>query len=254
MIQSAVKRLEARGFSPSSIRVIYSVAAMMFGAAVDDKVIPATPCRKIKLPKPDSAEVVPPTVEQVAAMEAAEPERWRAVVVTLAGSGLRIGELLGLQVSDVDFLRRTIRVQRQRNQSGAVVRPKSESSRRTVAVGQVVLDTLAAHLAAYPSQGALLVDEIGEPLAYRRWRTVWDAAAETADVDFTSHALRHFAASVLISGGALVRQVQKWLGALLRGHHSADRQPPLAGDDDRTRAVMDATLGGFADSLRTRGA
>jgi integrase len=255
MIQSVVKKLEAKSLSPRSIRVIYSVAAMMFGAAVDDKVIPATPCRKIKLPKPDSAEVVPPTIEQVAAMEAAVPERWRAVVVTLAGSGLRIGELLGLQVSDVDFLRRTIRVERQRHQSGAVARPKSESSRRTVAVGQVVVDTLAAHLAAYPSDGALFVDEIGEPLLYRRWRTIWDtAAAKTPGVDFTSHALRHFAASVLISGGASVKQVQQWLGhssAVITLQTYSHLWP---GDDDRTRAVMDAALDGFADSLRTRGA
>ena len=41
-----------------------------------------------------------------------------AAVVTLAGSGLRIGELLGLDVTDVDFLRRTISVERQRNQAG----------------------------------------------------------------------------------------------------------------------------------------
>jgi integrase len=35
------------------------------------------------------------------------------VAVTLAGSGLRIGELLGLDVRHVDFLRKTIRVERQ---------------------------------------------------------------------------------------------------------------------------------------------
>lgn len=43
--------------------------------------------------------------------------RYRAAVVTLARSGLRIGELLGLEVADADFLRRTIRVERQRMQS-----------------------------------------------------------------------------------------------------------------------------------------
>ncbi|MBZ9639687.1 tyrosine-type recombinase/integrase [Streptomyces sp. PSKA30] len=38
----------------------------------------------------------------------------RAAIVTLAGSGLRIGELLGLKVSNVDFKAGTIRVERQR--------------------------------------------------------------------------------------------------------------------------------------------
>lgn len=253
-VQSVIKTLEAKGLAPGTIRLVYTIGAMVFASAVDDKVIPVSPCRKIKLPKRDTSEVIPPTVEQVAAMEAAVPERWRAVVVTLAGSGLRIGELLGLRVSDVDFLRRTIRVERQRTQDGALTRPKSETSRRTVAVGQVVLDALAAHLAAFPSDDALFVDEVGVPLLYRRWRTVWDAAAEVAGVDFTSHALRHFAASVLISGGASVKQVQMWLG-----HSSAvvtltTYSHLWPGDDDRTRAVMDAALGGLADSVRTRGA
>ena len=66
-----------------------------------------------------------------------------AAVIALAGSGLRIGELLGLDVSDVDFLRRTIQVARQRAQSGELTPPKSKSSERTVPVGQTVIDALA---------------------------------------------------------------------------------------------------------------
>lgn len=69
-------------------------------------------------------------------------------VITLAGSGLQIGELLRLDVSDIDFLRRTIKVQRQRSQSGELTPPKSKSSGRTVPVGQTVIDALAAYLKA----------------------------------------------------------------------------------------------------------
>jgi integrase len=39
------------------------------------------------------------------------PDRYRSTVITQAALGLRIGELLGLRVEDVDFLRRTVRVQ-----------------------------------------------------------------------------------------------------------------------------------------------
>jgi len=46
-----------------------------------------------------------------------------------------------------------------------------------VPVGQVVIDALAAHLAAYPHEGPLVVDEIGEPARYRRWRSLMEAAA-----------------------------------------------------------------------------
>ena len=178
-------------------------------------------------------------------------DQWRALVVTLAGSGLRIGEALGLQVSDVDFLRRTINVERQRVQSGHLGPPKSKTSRRVVPVGRVVIEELAAHLAAHPSDGPLFVNEIREPLVYRRWQTIWGTAARQVGVDFTSHDLRHFFASALISGGASVKQVQTVLGhssAVITLQTYSHLWP---GDDDRTRDVMDAALSPLADSLRT---
>ena len=198
--------------------------------------------------------MVPPSIVEVMAFTVAIGAQWRAVVVTLAGSGVRIGELLGLMVADVDFLRRTISVERQRNQAGQIRPVKSRSSRRTIPVGQVVIDALAAHLAAYPSDGALFVDEIGEPLLYRRWRTLSEGAAKAAGVTFGAHALRHFYASALIAGGASVRQVQERLGhasAVITLQTYSHLWP---GDDDRTRDVIDAALSPLADSLRTVGA
>jgi len=150
------------------------VTSQVFAAAVDDRVLAQSPCRRIRLPKADKPKVVPPTVEQVTAMASAVGPQWRAVVVALAGS-VRIGEMLGQDVSDIDFLRRDIAVERQRNQAGNLAPLKSQSSRRVVPVGQVVIDELAAHLARYPTNGPLFIDELGEPLLYRRWRVIWDA-------------------------------------------------------------------------------
>jgi integrase len=263
-IQGLVKRLEAKDLSPGTIGGIYHVLTQVMTAAVDDRLISSTPCRRIRLPKTDAGEVVPPTVEQVTALADAISDRWRAVVVTLAGSGLRIGELLGLSVSDIDFLRREIRVERQRSQAGALVPVKSKSSRRTVPVGEVVIDELAAHLAAFPSAGALFVDEIGDPLLYRRWKTISGAGVKEANTraaaalrarepksvhvswEFTAHDLRHFYASALIAGGASVKQVQQRLGhasAVITLQTYAHLWP---GDDDRTRDVIDAALAPLA--------
>jgi integrase len=253
-VQGFVKALEARELAAGSVRNIYDVTAQVFASAVEDRVIASSPCRKITLPKSETGEVVPLTVEQVAAMVTTVDARYRAVVVTLAGSGLRIGELLGLTVSDVDFLRRTVRVERQRMQSGELAPVKSRTSRRTVPVGQVVIDELAAHLAAYPSDDALFVDEWGRPLTYRAWKRLWKVAAASAGVEGTSHSLRHFFASALIAGGASVKQVQTVLGhasAVITLRTYAHLWP---GDEDRTRDVMDAALSPLADSVRTEAA
>ena len=227
------------------------MTAQVFAAAVDDRVIPSSPCHKIALPRDETGEVTPPTLEQVTAARSALADRYQAVVVTLAGSGLRIGELLGLGMTDVDFLRRTIRVDRQRLQSGELASVKSKTSRRTVPVGQIVIDHLAAHLARYPSDEALFTDELGRPLTYRTWKVLWRDAAKEAGVAATSHDLRHFFASALISGGASVKQVQTVLGhasAVITLRTYAHMWP---GDEDRTRDVMDTALNPLAYNLRT---
>lgn len=244
------------------MRNVYDVLVRVMTAAVDDKVIASSPCRRITLPAMPDEEVIPPTVEQVEAMVLVMPPYIRAAVVTLAGSGLRIGELLGLKVSDVDFKAGAIRVDRQRLQSGKIGPPKTAKSRRTVPVGEVVTDALLAHLAARPSKEWLFTMEEGEPLNYRRWKTEWNGArkalqaAENGAAEregrkpvelphMVTHDLRHFYASALIAGGASVKQVQ-----LVLGHASAVITLRIYAhlwprEEDRTRAVMDAVLGGL---------
>lgn len=154
-----------------SVRNIYDTLARVFSAAVNDRVIALTPCRNIQLPRMDDGEVTPPTVEEVTRVIAAIPDRYRAAAILLAGSGLMIGELLGLQVADVKFLERTVRVERQRLQSGKIAKAKTSKSVRTVRLAQLVVDALAAHLATYhPSNDALFADEHGNPLTYPAWQ------------------------------------------------------------------------------------
>jgi integrase len=270
MIQALVKKLDSeKGLSAGTIHGIYHVLTQVFTAAVDDRLISSTPCRRITLPRSDDVEVVPPTIEQVLAFRDALPERYRAAAVLLAGAGPRIGELLGLDVTDVDYLRKLTSIERQRRQNGTLGPLKTKKARRVIPVGQVVIDTLAAYLAAYPHEGPLFVDELGQPLAYRRWRTLAEAAVleanrvEAAAVrdrdpkathvpwNLTAHDLRHFYASALIAGGASVKQVQERMGhatAVITLEVYGHLWP---GDDDRTRDVMDAILSPLADSVRT---
>src|SRR5664280_3016632 len=176
-MQALVKTLSAT-LAPGTVGQVYKVAGRMFAAAVDDRILAASPCHRIRLPRDDRPEVIAPTVEQITALAGAVSPRYRALVVLLAGSGLRLGEALGLQGSDVDFLRRTDHVERQRHPSGRIGPPKTLKSARTVPLGQVVIDELAAHLAAYPSQGPLFALATGEPLGYRTWRSIWARAGE----------------------------------------------------------------------------
>jgi integrase len=155
----------------------------------------------------------------------------------------------------VDLLRRTINVERQRLQGGQLGPLKSRSSRRVVPVGQVVIEELAAHLAAYPTDGPLSVNEVGEnpsPIAAggpggTRPPIRWESTSLVTGC-------RTFAAAQ-ISGGASVKQVQPVLGHASAAIALQTYSHPWPGDEDRTRDVMDAVLSPLrhapADCLRT---
>jgi integrase len=250
-VQGLVKAMEAAGKQPRTVRGVYRVMARLFAAAVDDRRIASSPCRKVSLPRVDDTEVHPPTVEQIAAMVDAVPERFRALVVLLAGSGVRIAEAIALRPSDVDFLRRTLRVERQRTREGTITAPKSARSTRTVPLARVVVDELAAHMTRRPVDSEWLFPaEDGGPLSYMAWYWAWEQAKAKAGLpDLMTHDLRHFCASALIAGGASVKIVQSVLGHSSAVVTLAAYAHMWPGDDERTRAVIESTLG----VLRTPG-
>jgi hypothetical protein len=71
VVQSFVKQLGQTPL-PGSTKSIYHVTTAVFAAAVDDRGIAQSPCRKVRLPKDDSGEVIPPTVKQVHALADAD--------------------------------------------------------------------------------------------------------------------------------------------------------------------------------------
>ena len=253
----------AQVLAPSTTSVVYGKVAAIFRSAVEDRLIAHSPCgRKIRLPRSSGGEVVPMTAAQVRAMVEYVPDRYAAFVVLLAGSGLRPSEALGLTVDRIDFLRRTIRVDRQlitlAGHVPELAPPKTPASVRTIPVPQPVLDVLAAHLDRYaPADPLRLIftDSKRDPIRRNAmghfWRRALAAANEAgAPVgEFTPHDLRHYAASVLIEQGASVKAVQRHLG-----HASAtttlDTYAHLWPDsEDTTRRALEVGLVGVVSSL-----
>lgn len=124
--------------APSSVRTVHRTLSSLLTSAVEDERIPRNPASRARLPKVDDEQIVPTTVDEVRALTSAMVEHVRAAVVVAAGTGLRQGELFGLTVDRVDFLRRELRVDRQlwspRIGKPVFAAPKSKASRRTVAL------------------------------------------------------------------------------------------------------------------------
>jgi integrase len=234
----------AQALAPSTLRVLVSLLSSVFAAAVADRLIATSPIGRLSLPRTERERVIPLTVDEVRALADAMPHRFRAMVIAQAGLGLRVGELLALRLSDVDFLRRTVRIERQSFPDGSVGEPKTPRSRRTVPLPQVVGEALSEHIAAYPpvGDGSLFMNQKGR--LYSRFHyngVVLAAAARRAGLpaNTTSHALRHHYASVLLAAGESVVAVAERLG-----HENATLVLTTYGhlmpdSEDRTRRAID---------------
>jgi integrase len=256
-VQAWVKDLSEH-LQPATVRLVFGYLGSVMRAAVDDRVITRNPCQRIKLPKVERSQVVPLGVAQVNALVDAVDARYRALVVLAAGTGLRQGECLGLTVDRVEFLRRTIRVDRQLVAvAGEPLQfgpPKTAASVRTIPMPQVVADALAAHLTTYEPgpDGLIFTTEAGNAVRRTRFSDKWRTAVKGAGLPKGTrfHDLRHFYASLLIRHGESVKVVQQRLG-----HASAketlDTYSHLWPDsEDRTRAAVDAVLGAAGTASR----
>jgi integrase len=208
----------ARVLAPSTLRSLVSLLRSIYSSAALDRLVASSPVVRITLPRYERERVVPLTVAQVQALAGAMPDRYRAMVVTQAGLGLRMGELLALRVEDVDFLRRTVRIEWQYTAKAKErSEPKTPRSRRTVPLPQVVAETLAEHIAAHPPapDGSLFSTQAGGRVTHHRYGTeLFGPAARKAGLPTgtTTHDLRHHFASVLLAAGESVVAVAERLG------------------------------------------
>lgn len=263
-VQAWVKKLsterdDGRALAPATVGVVHGLVGAIFKSAVRDRKLPASPCDGIKLPKKEPRQVVPLATEAVHRLSAAVPARYSALIVLAAGTGLRQGEAFGLTVDRVDFLRRTLKVDRQlvllARQEPRHGPPKTRASHRVIPLPQVVVEALAAHLREFPpgETGLIFTTPDGAPLNRTRFSaSVWRPATKQAGVPGTVfHDLRHYYASLLIRAGESVKVVQARLGHATAAE-TLDTYSHLWPDsEDRTRQAIDAVLGAPADSSRT---
>lgn len=235
---------------PPTVGIVHAIVAGIFRSAVRDRRIMANPCEGTRLPKVQPKLVEPWTTEQVQALIAASPAIGKAALVVAAGTGLRQGEILGLTVDRVDFLRRSLRVDRQLVSTPrcepSFGPPKTAASVRTVPLPQVVIDALAAHLAEFPAEpdGLLFTTETGQPWGRSFFNhRIWSPARKGVGISAGGmHELRHYYASLLIRAGESVKTVQMRLGHATAAE-TLDTYSHLWPDaDDRTREAVDAAL------------
>jgi integrase/recombinase XerC len=169
------------------------------------------PRRRASLPTVLRADEAAALLEAAAGAPVRHPIglRDRAALELLYATGARVGELVGLDVDDVDLARRTARVMGKGGKERVVPFgiPAGEAVTAWLTTGRPVL--------AGPGSGpALLLGQRGRRADQRQIRAaVHRLAAGVPDLqDLGPHGLRHSAATHLLEGGADLRTVQELLG------------------------------------------
>jgi integrase/recombinase XerC len=172
------------------------------------------------LASPKARRTLPPVLRtdeaerlMVAPEDAELPEavrlRDQLVVELLYASGIRVSELVGLDIDDVDRRRRVLRVLGKGSKERTVPygQPADRALEQWLAVGRPELATSA-------SGAALVLGVRGGRIDQRTVRSIVHrrAAAVPGAPDLGPHGLRHTAATHLLEGGADLRAVQELLG------------------------------------------
>ena len=165
------------------------------------------------------------TAAEVALIAEKADEATALLVRTAASTGLRFGEIAGLEWSRIDLEKGDIAVARQFTH-GAWSDLKTVNSRRRIPIAKELLRQLRLHRLCTPGE-LVFPGPSGQPIDYHNWRSrVWaplltstgpDAEhPERVAVTGTFHMLRHFFVTALIQSGVNAKMAET-----LAGHHSA---------------------------------
>lgn len=206
--------LQQRGIRKSSIARKLAVLRSFFRYLHREGKVTINPARLVASPKPEHRLPAFLTVDDALALMEALPGkdtaslRNRAILETFYSTGIRLSELVTLDLDDLD-------------PNGGLVRVQGKGRKeRIVPIGSKALAALEAYRAAVPFRND---DEKGRPLFLNRSgrrltsRTVARIVAQAAlrlpkSLRVTPHALRHSFATHLLDGGADLRAIQELLG------------------------------------------
>jgi len=210
------KRTEVKPLSAARTVQAHRVLKQVLAYAIRTRRLAANPSDGVTLPRIVHKEETALTHDQVHRLVSHAGDA-APVMLTLAYSGLRFGELAALRVADVDFKRRRIVVSKAVSQvagEGLVEdTTKTHQVRSVPILTKQVLEVLRAEVAGRNGDEYLFPAPDGGPMrnSYLKWR--FDkacAAAELAGVSIKT--LRHTAGSLAIQSGASVVTVQRLLG------------------------------------------
>ncbi|MCL2248640.1 MAG: site-specific integrase [Oscillospiraceae bacterium] len=220
-VKKLINNISTKGYSLSLMKHVRTTLNQLFEAAQENKLCTDNPARKLKLPSKAKPEIKVFSEADLKTMLKFIPTHSFGISMTLLlYTGLRRGELLALQWSDIDMKASTLTVRQalvEAEKGFTYDVPKDKESREVY-----LHPKLAAALETAPRAGLFVItDEKGFPMCPRKWHDNYvqffndlNATLEEEEkVSYLSpHKCRHTFATYWLKGGADLRSVQTALG------------------------------------------
>lgn len=207
--------LRSRGLATTTIRRAQSALRAYFGFLVTEGIIAEDPTGRMD--RPAATKKLPEFLSQdeaarvVEAVDPDSPAYWRdrAVLELLYATGMRVSELTGLSLGDLDI------------EDGSCLVFGKGGKERLVPVGTLALEVVGRYLASVrpgldrgKGKGTVFLNQRGTPLSRMSVWTIVSRAARRAGIErrISPHTLRHSCATHLLEGGADLVAVQELLG------------------------------------------
>jgi integrase len=219
----------ASGLSPTSVSHLHFVVHRALHQALRWGLVQRNVSEMVDPPRRKTPEAKTWDAKQVATVLAIGEQTplaalWRLALLT----GMRRGELLGLQWNDIDFDKKTLAVRRTRSRGKGgtweLGQPKTTSGRRSIALPASCVSALRKHRAAqnaerlrlgplWEDNGFVFTNHTGGPLHVNSLVSQYEKLIKTAEVPrIRFHDLRHTSATLLLAQDIHPKIVQERLG------------------------------------------
>lgn len=215
-VQRFIGLKQRQGYAPKTLAHLRSLLSKVFSVAVKWNWLSANPATSIELPpmqKRRETRLLNPVEITTLSQNLTDPARTVFVLAVLAG--LRIGEILALQLDDIDLARGLVCVQRNVYRGHIQDSPKTRTSERRIPLAGFALASLRRWLANRPAKSVwLFPSAAGKPFYDRNLlrRDVWPVCEKQQIPKFGWHSLRHTFSTYNGNSGVPMPVLQSLLG------------------------------------------
>lgn len=214
-VQQLVSLKQQQGYSTQTLAHVRTLLSKIFSVAMSWGWVSENPARGVKLP-PMERRRTPKvlTIEEIHKLTEALVEPARTLVQLGLRTGLRIGELIGLRVEDIDLARSLVHVRRSVSR-GTETTPKTQASERAIPLAEPTVQLLRDYVSKRRVESVwLFPTSIGTFQNDRTLflRKVQPVCRKLGIEGFTWHAMRHTFSTYNGNSGVPMPVLQSLLG------------------------------------------